>query len=366
MIDDLVEAGANIVGGLFGRGAADAKLREQQKLIQQSIDDLTAIGIPSVEAQKLALQEFRSAGKMTPELEESIQLGQSAASGISTDPKYKEASMSALDKLADVGNNGGLTASDRARLEGVQSTVNQQARGREGAIAQDMGARGQLGSGMELLARMQSSQDATTRLNDEGMNTAGRAEQRALDAMIQRGELGGKLQGQEFDQAKQVADAKDKIAAWNAANTQSVRQRNVGVRNDAQGYNLNNDQRISDSNTKLSNEQQQYNQELQQKRYQNELEVAKAKADARKPAATAAGTAAAQQGAMWGKLGQGVGQIAGGTTQQNKYATMPAQQQPAAEPAGEPQHTVRTMGPENPEDRWAGQDEEENKYASYA
>lgn len=307
----LVEAVPSIIGGIFGNSAANAKLEEQKRLIQQSIDDLTAIGIPSVDAQKLALQEFKSAGKLTPELEEAFQMGDTAASGISTDPKYKEASMSALDKLAGVSDSGGLTLSDRSRLEGIQSDVNQQAAGREGAIKQDMAGRGQLGSGMELLARLKSSQDASGRMNEEGIATAGRAEQRALDAMIQRGELGGKLQGQDFEQQKQVADAKDKIAAWNAANTQDVRQRNVATRNDAQGYNLKNDQRLSDSNTSLANDQQTYNQELQQKRFQNETEVAKAKAAARSGQAQAAGTAATQQAGMWSKLGQGVGEIAG-------------------------------------------------------
>lgn len=83
--------------------------------------------------------------------------------------------------------------------------------------------------------------------------------------------MAGQIQGQDFNQQAQQAQANDAISKFNAQNKQQTNLYNVGARNDAQAQNLAAKQNISNTNTNLQNQQQQYNKELKQKQYENEL-----------------------------------------------------------------------------------------------
>jgi hypothetical protein len=163
--------------------------------------------------------------------------GPSAMEGVSTDPRLKEhqlASLSALDELAA---GGGMTAADKANLNRVQTDVAQADRGRREAILQNMAARGMGGSGNELLAQLQSSQAATDRANQTGLDISGMAQQRALDAMLGGGQLAGSIRGQDFGEQAQIAAAQDAISKFNAANTNQSNQFNAGQTNNMGQFN---------------------------------------------------------------------------------------------------------------------------------
>lgn len=144
--------------------------------------------------------------------------GDTEMQGIEVDPRLKEAQIAALAGLQDISDSGGMTLTDEANLNRIQSQTAQADKGRRDAILQNMQARGMGGSGLELLAQLQSSQAATDQASQQGLDVAGMAQQRALDALMRGGALSGEVRGQDFGEQAAIRSAQDEINAFNAAN----------------------------------------------------------------------------------------------------------------------------------------------------
>lgn len=318
----LIAAGAQIaapiIGGLIGNASAAGDRKRAMDIFQQNVRDLEAIGVPSVEAQQLMLEKYRSEGQLTPELEQEIKLGDSAMGGISLDPAYKEAQMGALNKLKEVGDSGGMTLTDRANMEQTMGDIAATERGRREAALSRMRARGQLGSGLELGAQLGGNQEAVTARHLAGVTAAGAAQDRALQAIVAGGNLGGSMRTQEFSEKAKAAEAADAIAKWNAANQQGIQTRNTGTQNEAQKYNLGNAQSLSNSNVDLANKQQVYNKGLQQQYFDNRMKKGTAINNARTGQANSYNDAADRTAGMWAGIGSGAGKVAGAYLSQDE------------------------------------------------
>jgi hypothetical protein len=182
-------------------------------------------------------------------LADTVLAGPTAYDGISTDPRLQEAQMAALNSLQDIANNGGMTAMDKANLSRVQMQTAQADRGRREAILQNMNARGMGGSGAELLAQLQSSQGATDRQAQEGLDIAGMAQLRALDAMARGGSLAGDIRGQDFGEQEAIARARDAINTFNVGQTNHGNQFNTGALNDMTRFNAGNNLQVGVHNS---------------------------------------------------------------------------------------------------------------------
>jgi len=203
-------------------------------------------------AQKKALKDYEDTIKAyseNPQAQYTSQghivnedLGNSAMGDVTTDPKYKEHELAALRELEDQSKNG-FTASDRADMARVETSVNRANRGRIGAIQQNMLARGMGGSGMELVANLQSSQDANEIAAMKALEQEGMIQDRKSQATRDLGGMSASLQSRDFAQAAEKARAKDAIAQFNNAN-----------RNNANRVNLSNDQNVSNLNVGSAND----------------------------------------------------------------------------------------------------------------
>jgi len=194
--------------------------------------------------------------------------------GINTDPRLMNAQYAALNQLQDIGNQGGLTAIDRARMNQISQENATEARGAREALQQNAQRMGRGGSGLSLMDQMLGQQAAATRVSNEGVNTAAIAQQRALDAILQSGQLGGQMQSNEFNQKAQVAAAQDAINKFNAQNRQQVGLYNTTNSNNAQAANLAEKQRIADANVATANQQNLYNNSLSQQDFENKYKKA--------------------------------------------------------------------------------------------
>jgi hypothetical protein len=273
------------IGGLFGGG--DAEEEEAKRLRNEALREIQGLSLPTIEELQIQLETLRSQGELTPELEQAFLQEASKMEGISSDPRLKEAQMGALAKLQQLGSEG-LGAQDRLRLNDARRTVATDARARDEAILQNMASRGAGGSGVELAARLSSSQGQADRAGQEADRIAAMANQQALEAIMKGGQLGGDIRSQEFNQASQVAQAQDAINRFNAANRQNVEGINVAARNNAQMQNLQNAQRIADSNVGTRNAQNKYNRDVVTDDYNRRLNKAKAVANQSETSATAA------------------------------------------------------------------------------
>lgn len=256
-----------LVSGLLGIGG-DSGAGNSLGQAQAMFDN---IALPDIEAQKIKLEELVLQGVLTPEEAQTVLQQNTGLSEIATDPRLRAAQMGALSSLQEIGDNKGLTATDRAKLQQMSDDVGTAERGSREAILANARARGIGGSGLELASLLQGQQGAAQRRSQEGLNIAAMAEQRALDALMQAGQLGGQVRGQDFSEAARVAEAQDAINRFNAANKQSVLNQNIQARNQAQQYNLGERQRVSDSNVALRNQAQMHNKGLAQQQFQNQL-----------------------------------------------------------------------------------------------
>jgi len=307
LISGGAQMGGNLAGGLLGYFLSKGdyeKAREEMAKIVKLYED---IGVPPIEAQQIVLDEYKSQGVLTPEMEQLVTLGPSEMQNISTDPRLKDAQMAALSELERMGE-GGLRLSDQAAIEQVMGQQQAQNRGAQDAIVQSMKERGAYGSGNELATRLLAQQESANRAHSGGLQIASDAADRALSAMLQGGELAGNIRGQEFGEKSQVAQAQDAINAFNAQNKQGLYGRNTDRRNTAQEYNLGEAQRIADANTGLRNQQEMYNKNLYQQKFENDLARAGGLSSAYAGQADVYRGQGDRTSQMWGKIGQGVGQ----------------------------------------------------------
>lgn len=254
-----------ISGGSFG-SAKDSAVK--------GVDAFRDVQLPTAEELQYQLSELIDSGQLTPEQATAIMQDSSALNQITLDPKLKQAQMEALAQLQDIGQNKGLTAMDRAQLAQIQSDEATQARGAREAILQNAQMRGMGGSGMEMLAQMQNAQDAATRQAARDTSVAGMAQQRALQAIQSAGQMGGQIQGQDFDQQARIAAANDAINQFNTANKNQAMMQNVQANNDAQKFNLQKQLEVNKANTDIKNQQAQANAQAKQQVATNALNKA--------------------------------------------------------------------------------------------
>lgn len=299
----LVSGAIGAIAGAGQNGQADS---DRAAALQQYLD----VNVPDVQQQQVILQQLKSQGQLTPQMESALQQGPSALQGVSVDPRLRQAQMSALSSLQGLGSTG-LNATDREALFGVQNAQAQQNQAQQASILQNMAQRGALGSGEELAARLSASQAGQANAQQQGLGVAAQAQARALQAIQQSGQLGGQMENQQFGEDAQKAAATDAINRFNTQNSQQVQGTNVNASNQAQAANLANAQRIADTNTGLANQQSLYNSQLYQQQYQNQLQKAAGAAGQYNNSANAANQNAARTGQTAANIGSGVGNAFG-------------------------------------------------------
>lgn len=292
-----------IAGNIFDNGDED----KQRQAMQDALKAIQGVDVPNIDEQKLALENYESAGELTPEMEAAIKADPSLMAGISTDPRLKDAQLQALTQMQQLGTTG-LTSQDREALNQERRQTAQDANAQDQSILQNMASRGMAGGGAELAARLNSAQASANRAGQQGDSIASMAQQKALQAMAQAGSMGGQMQQQEFNQKSAQAQAQDAINMFNTQNRQSIGNTNVQMANQAQASNLANKQGLMNQNTQTQNYQQQYNKGLYQQQFNNQMNKAKGVASQDNNMANYYGQQAANTRGMWAGIGNGVDQ----------------------------------------------------------
>lgn len=244
----------NTFGKLFGidgnTKSEDARARDAQDAALAAIGNIQSPNFSPINYDNMKwLEDFTPSTIGTPadvhysdidtSLSDNVQMGDTAFNDVAVDPRLKEAQLAALGSLQELGK-GGLSLSDKATLNRIGNDSAQADKSRRDAIINNMNARGMGGSGMELLATLQSNQAATDRQSQMGMDVAGQAQDRALQALMQGGTLAGNIRGQDYSEQAAKAQAKDAIAKFNAANTLQNNQFNAGQTNNTNQFNASN------------------------------------------------------------------------------------------------------------------------------
>ena len=115
--------------------AGQAQTQQSNALLQRAVVELEKLGVPSIEAQKIVLEQ--------PELVLSAleeRLGPSAFEDIQIDPRLQESQLDALSGLQQAGEEG-FTEEDKARVEALRSQIGADEQARQASILQQMAQR---------------------------------------------------------------------------------------------------------------------------------------------------------------------------------------------------------------------------------
>jgi len=360
----LIGAGSNILGGMIGADAAeedrDAARAMQRKALAQyaglegpefitdlpNLPEYQALSDINYIAPEFVAADYSRVADYDPRMQEMVQAGPSRMEGISTDPNLRAAQLKALEQLQSMGE-GGLTAGDRFTMEQIAQDEARRERGARDAIMQNMQSRGVQGSGLELAQMLGAQQGAAERRSMRDLGVEAQAQQRALDAIMQAGELGGSIRGQEFGEKSDIASAADIINRYNAGMRADIQGANTAALNEAQRYNIENARgdirdladiqnrsleaqalaanQSTDANGYAQEYQNRmlsdiygqgmdrtgYLNDLSQKQFSNEYDIARSKAGAYGAQSDALSQQADRAAGQWTAAGQAIGEGAG-------------------------------------------------------
>ena len=238
------------LGLVADEDAGRAEMGQATALQQRAVAELEKIGVPTVEAQKIAL--------VAPELvlsTEEERLAGTAFEDIAEDPRLARAQQDALEDLQLAGREG-FTAEDMARAEALRRQAAGDEQARQASILQGMAMRGALDSGAQLAAQLSSSQEAADRQAMEGMQLAAQQAAARRGALSQAGQMAGQQSAQQYGRQAEQARARDVVSQFNAA----VSARDTAAR-----------QAQAQQEAAIRNQQEMHNKALIQQRFMNEM-----------------------------------------------------------------------------------------------
>lgn len=171
-----------------------------------------------------------------------------AYDSINVDPSVLYAQNQALDDLINLSESKGLNAIDQQALNEILDSENRNLQGQNEAILQNAMERGVYGSGLELAQRLQAAQSSANRMNNQDMDVMAQAQQRALEALSNYGNLANTMRNQDYSEQSQKAAAQNAI---NQFNVQQMTNSNTG--------NIDNRNKVNQANTDIYNRQQDSN-----------------------------------------------------------------------------------------------------------
>jgi hypothetical protein len=243
------------MGSLFGGGdAGKSEMKEANKLMRDNIAKLEAIGIPTIEAQRIALE--------SPELVEPLvaeQMGPSAMEGVQMDPRLQAAQRAALDEMTGLGQTG-LGAEDRAAFNQLRRQAAGAAEAQQASTQREMAARGMADSGTNLIAQLQAGQSSADRMSQEGDRLAASAAEARRAALSQQANMASQMSAADLGLKGQKASAADTIAQFNT-------QQRAGVNAANQGYKVGRASELAN----IKNQEQIGNKALIQQQFQNQM-----------------------------------------------------------------------------------------------
>jgi len=255
-IDDalLIGAGGSILGGLYNNYSTNKAVKNANKRIDEAISSLRY----SPDDYRTNYEYYKD-----PLLYDTYLQEVNAYDNINLDPNTLAAQNEALNELINLSEAKGLNAIDQQALQEIISNENRNLQGQQDAIIQDAMQRGVYGSGLELAQRLQAAQSSANRMNNQDMDVMSQAQQRALEALSNYGNLASNMRFQDYNEQAQRA------AAANA-----IKQYNVNQMTNSNTGNVDNRNKVNMANTDIYNKQQDSNVQANRYDWENQTDIA--------------------------------------------------------------------------------------------
>lgn len=286
----------------FLTGGADTRAQDALKRAEQAF---TGIEAPS--AQQLTLPELKQmvqAGILTPAQAKTYLQQGNAYNDIQTDQGSMQGEQDALAKMKAVAEAGGMTPTMKAQLTAALDQVATSTHGTNAGIADQFAQKGVPSSLMAEAAMRSEGADDSRNANLTATQAAGQAEQNAIAAMMNEGNMASNIQNQTYQQKFDKAAAENAMRQWNAGSQNQAEEANAQRLQEANAYNQENKQNISNANTGQENQRTVYNANIPQQVFQNQVTKASGQAGVNQAQANQATSAGNQ---MMGLIGAGVG-----------------------------------------------------------
>lgn len=254
-----------------GQGARDREKEAQRKQLEM-LQGLEETELNELQAQIPELANLGDEGKL--QLQGLLDLAKTKAhtvdgtayDSIKEDPSLRKNQLSSLDKLKEYTEKG-RTAQDEAALQDLLSKSRQDDRGRRLAIDSQMKRRGLAGSGLDLMAKLQSKQAASNLASKNALDLSANRETQKLNASQMLGNLSGQVRGQDYQMASDKANAQDLLNRFNSSLKQGVENQNIAYENQQRQHNLSERQRVADANAQYYKNRTAYNNQNKLARY---------------------------------------------------------------------------------------------------
>lgn len=210
-----VAAVATAVGAAIAQGNLDKAREIREKALAQYGDDIR------------------------PQLDESIaeEVGPSAFEAIVENPEGRDAQRNAMRRFAELYDSAGHTQGDEAALQLANQGAQQRASSDYQSLAQNLAARGQ--SMNPALAAAMASRSSGEVVNATATNryrSQADARQRAMQALGESADIGGRMREQEYSRDANRAAAIDRVNQYNAG--QRTNANNENNRRRLQGFDM--------------------------------------------------------------------------------------------------------------------------------
>lgn len=190
---------AGPIVALIGRALAEGDYAKARELRQQALDEYGEDMMPVLDS--VIAQE----------------VGPSAFEGIKEDPAMRGTQADTVSELRNVYDTEGNTPADQAAMRVAQNEVSARAASDYANNAQRLARQGQQGNAVLSSALSSSSgADAVGATADMAGRAQVAARQRALQALLQSGQMAGDVRGQDFQVSSAKAGAQDRIGMFNA------------------------------------------------------------------------------------------------------------------------------------------------------
>lgn len=215
-ISNILQAGPAVAGNVAGNQAMQNAYAAVLQNLQNEMGDYSKLSTPQF--QQLQAQ----------------QVGPSALASIQPNAQARGDEQAAINQLGDIANSGGLELSDRNALNQLEQTQSRNAQARNNSIANQFAARGQLGSGNQLAMELANAQNATQNANQQGESIAAQAQNRAMQAIMNKGAASRSMANDDYQRQRAAAEAADSIARYNSGLRTGAAQGNNALAQ--QGY----------------------------------------------------------------------------------------------------------------------------------
>lgn len=195
-----IGAGTSAVSGILNIAGDIVQMvrnGESDAAIKAAIKNAYGIEIPDQELLKIKAQE------VVPERD------------IAT-PETRAAQMDALRRLSGIAASGGMDPQSIDALQRAEESAQRNFQNNSAAIMRDQMARGVANSGSTMAANIAGAQASANMLNRSGVQAAGDARARALQAIAESGRLGGNIASADDERAARNKEAREKIRLFNS------------------------------------------------------------------------------------------------------------------------------------------------------